>query len=210
VAAGITPAVLALALWLGTLMMFLTRGGVPTGAVWDQAPAGRRVLLSWISAVLVGAAQAALLLVLIRVIGIQVAHPVGLALFCGLGVLSFAAINQALVSLFGGIGRLVSLTFFAVEAAALGGLVPIETAPGFIQLLNGVLPLPQFVDGAGQLLLGGSTGGLLQACVILALWTGGALLVSTLATARKRPRLSTTPSAVPFEPVQPAPVPLTA
>ena len=210
VAAGITPAVLGLALWLGALMMFLTRGAVPSGAAWDQAAAGRRVLLGWISAALVGFAQAGLLLVLVKVIGISVAHPVGLALFCGLGVLSFVAVNQALVSLFGGVGRLVSLVFFAVAAASLGGLVPIQTAPAFLQLLNGVLPLPRFVDGASQLLLGGSSRGLVDACVLLALWMAGSLVVSVLAIARRRPRLSTTPAAEQFAPAGPAQVPSTA
>jgi hypothetical protein len=41
-------------------------------------------------------------------------------LFTGLTALAFAATNQALVSVFGGIGRLVSLAFAIVEAAALG------------------------------------------------------------------------------------------
>jgi hypothetical protein len=62
----------------------------------------------------------------------------------------------------------------------------------------GVLPLPQFVDGAGQLLLGGQSGGLTQACVVLALWTAGALIASVLATARTRPRLSTRPAMTPL------------
>lgn len=48
--------------------------------------------------------------------------------------------------------------------------MPIETAPAGIQLLNGVLPLPQFVNGAGQLLLGGH-GSLLTACLVLAIWS---------------------------------------
>jgi putative membrane protein len=189
-AGSLIPVVLGIALWLGTLMMYLARSAVPTGAAWSQASVGRRLLMGWLPAVLVGFAQAALLLALIFFGGVKVASPVGLSLFCVLGVLSFAAVNQALVALFGGIGRMVSLAFTAVEAAALGGIIPVETAPGFIQLLNGALPLSRFVDGAGQLLLGGSSGDLVGANVVLALWMVLALLATAFATARKRPELA--------------------
>ncbi len=189
-ARSLIPVVLGLALWLGTLMMFLARSAVPTGTAWSQASVGRRLLVGWAPAVLVGFAQAALLLALIFFGGVQVASPVGLSFFCALGVLSFAAVNQALVALFGGIGRMVSLAFTAVEAAALGGVIPVETAPGFIQLLNGALPLSRFVDGAGQLLLGGSSGDLIGANVVLVLWMVLGLLVTAVATARKRPELA--------------------
>jgi putative membrane protein len=189
-ARSLIPVVLGIALWLGTLMMFLARPAVPTGAAWSQAPVGRRLLVGWVLAVLVGLAQAALLLGFVFFGGVKVASPAGLAFFCALGVLSFAAVNQALVALFGGIGRMVSLAFTAVEAAALGGIIPVETAPGFIQLLNGALPLSRFVDGAGQLLLGGSSGDLIGANVVLVLWMFLALLATAFATARKRPELA--------------------
>jgi putative membrane protein len=155
------------------------------------------VLLGWAPAVLVGAAQAAVLLALVGLAGLPVHSPFGLVAFTGLAVLAFAATNQALVSVFGSIGRLVSLAFTMLEAAALGGLIPVQTAPQLLQLLNGVLPLPRFVDGASQLFLGGSSGDLGGAVVVLAVWTVGALLVSVLATSRQRPRLSTTPTLVP-------------
>jgi putative membrane protein len=190
VAAGLVPVVLALALWLGTLMIFLVGAAVPAGAAWAQASVGRRVLSGWAPAVLVGLAQAALLLAFVFFGDVKVASSLGLAFFCGLGVLSFAAVNQALVALFGGVGRLVSLAFTVVEAAALGGLIPIETAPSFIQLLNGVLPLPRFVDGAGQLVLGGGSGDLIGATVVLLLWMFLGLGATALATARRRPELA--------------------
>ena len=188
VAAAIIPVVLGLALWVGTLMMLLTRPPVPTGLSWAQASPARRVLFGLAPVVLVGLAQAALLLGLVAVAQVPIASPVGLVLFTGLGALAFAATNHALVSLFGGIGRLVSLAFALVEAAALGGLMPIETAPVALQLLNGVLPLPQFVDGAGQLLLGGQ-GSLANACLVLAGWTVLAVGASVLAATRRSSRI---------------------
>jgi putative membrane protein len=199
-AASLVPVVLGLALWLGTLMMYLTRAAVPTGSAWAQASAGRRVLLGWLPAVGVGIAQTALLVGLVMFSGIQVHNLLGLALFCGLAALSFAATNQALVALFGGIGRLASLAFAVVEAAALGGLAPIEAAPAAIQTLNGVLPLPQFVNAATQMVVGGVSGDVIGAAVVLVGWLIVALLVAVLATSRKAPRLAAA-SADPPPPV---------
>lgn len=188
IAAGLVPVVLGVALWLGTLMMLLTRPPIPVGLSWAQASPVRRVLFGLASVVAVGVVQAALLLGLVAVTGLSIDSPLRLVLFTGLGVLAFAATNHALVSLFAGIGRLVSLAFALIEAAALGGLMPIETAPAAFQLLNGVLPLPQFASGAGQLLLGGR-GSVASACLVLSIWTAVAVAASVVAAARQSARI---------------------
>ncbi|HEY5787336.1 MAG TPA: YhgE/Pip domain-containing protein [Microlunatus sp.] len=205
VAAGLVPVVLGLALWIGTLMMLLTRPPVPVGLSWAQASPARRVLFGLAPVVLVGLVQAGLLLGLVAIAKVPIASPLGLVLFAGLGALAFAATNQALVSIFGGVGRLVSLAFALVEAAALAGLMPIETAPAAIQLLNGVLPLPQFVSGAAQLLLGGR-GSLANACLVLAIWTVLAIGASLLAASRRSSRVGSVETVSP----SPAAAPSTA
>ena len=58
VAAGLVPVVLGLALWIGTLMMLLTRPPVPVGLSWAQASPARRVLFGLAPVVLVGLVQA--------------------------------------------------------------------------------------------------------------------------------------------------------
>lgn len=187
VEAGLTPVALAATLWLASLMMFLVRDALPSGPAWAQTSAVRRVLTRWVPAVVVGLALTLLLLGVVALAGVHAHSPVGLALFCGLGVLAFAATNQALVALLGPVGRGVALALAAVQAAAVGGLIPIETAPGLLQTLNGVLPVPQFVDGAGQLVLGGASGGLVGAVAVLVGWTVLGLLVSLLAASRQVP-----------------------
>jgi putative membrane protein len=109
--------------------------------------------------------------------------------FAILAAAAFAATNQALVGVFGGVGRMVSIALVAIQVAAFGGLVPIETAPAALQTLNGILPLPQFVAGAGRLLLGGG-GDVVGPCLTLVGWTIGAFLVSVLCAARQRPDLA--------------------
>jgi putative membrane protein len=189
VATSLIPVVLALTLWIGTFMMFLTRSPGPAGSAWSQASAKRRVLFGLLPAFLVGLLLAAVVLGLLAVSGIFVGSMPGLAVLAALGALTFAAVNQALVSLFGSIGRMVGLAFVAVQAAAFGGLVPIETAPAVVQLINGILPVPQFVAGAGRLLLDGR-GSVVGPCLVLVGWTVIALAVSVLSMTRRRPELA--------------------
>jgi putative membrane protein len=189
VAASLVPVVLGLVLWVGTLMLFLTGTSVPDGPAWSQASPWRRVLARWLPAALVGVLQAAVVIALVAVSGVSISSPVGLVGIAVLGAVAFAATNQALVSMFGGVGRMVSLAFVAVQAAAFGGLVPIETAPAALQTLNAVLPLPQFVAGASRFLLGGG-GDVVSPCLVLIGWTVMAVLVSVAFTARRRPELA--------------------
>ena len=189
VAASLVPVVLGLVLWLGTLMLFLTGRFVPTGSAWAQASPGRRVLMRWLPAALVGVLQAVVVLMVVAASGVSISSPVGLVGFAILAAAAFAATNQALVGVFGGVGRMVSIALVAIQVAAFGGLVPIETAPAALQTLNGILPLPQFVAGAGRLLLGGG-GDVVGPCLTLVGWTVGAFLVSVLCAARQRPDLA--------------------
>jgi putative membrane protein len=133
--------------------------------------------------------QAGVVIALVAVSGVSISSPVGMAGIAVLGAVAFAATNQALVSMFGGVGRMVSLAFLAIQAAAFGGLLPIETAPATLQTLNEVLPLPQFVAGASRFLLGGG-GDVVSPCLVLIGWTVFALLVFVAFTARRRPELA--------------------
>src|SRR6476661_5455472 len=189
VAASLVPVVLGLVLWLGTLMLFLTGRFVPTGSAWAQASPGRRVLMRWLPAALVGVLQAVVVLMVVAASGVSISSPVGLVGFAILAAAAFAATNQALVGVFGGVGRMVSIALVAIQVAAFGGLVPIETAPAALQTLNGILPLPQFVAGAGRLLLGGG-GDVVGPCLTLVGWTVGAFLASVVCAARQRPDLA--------------------
>jgi putative membrane protein len=189
VATSLIPLVLALTLWLGTFMMFLTRSPGPTGPAWAQATARRRVLFGLLPAFLVGLLLATIVLGLLALSGIFIGSLPGLAGLAVLGALAFAAVNQALVAMFGAVGRMVSLAFLAIQSAALGGLVPIETAPGLVQLLNGFLPVPQFVTAASRLLLDGS-GNVTGACVVLVGWSVLAVAASILLMTRRRPELA--------------------
>ena len=68
-----------------------------------------------------------------------------------------------------------------LQAAALGNVLPLETAPPPLQSLNAVLPLTVYVDAGSQLVAGEGVGSLAGALTVLALW--GALFSALAAVA---------------------------
>jgi putative membrane protein len=76
-----------------------------------------------------------------------------------------------------------------LQVVSLGGLIPVDTAPGPLQALNGVLPLARAADAFTGSALGGQVGSPAADLLVLLLWGGGALAVSALA-ARRRQRVS--------------------
>jgi len=179
------PAVLAIALWLGAFVTYLVRPALPPERL-RMATTGRRVALSgWLPAVGIGLVQAALLFLGARLFGAEIQSPVGLAVLMGVAVASFTAVNQAFVAVSGQRrGWLLSIGFAALQLVSLGGLVPIDTAPGPFQTLNQVLPVARAADGFAHLILGGEVGSLAGDVLVLLLWGVAALAVTALAARR--------------------------
>jgi len=186
----LTPAVLALALWLGGFVTYLVRPALPRRRLVAAVPAWRVTLAGWLPAAGLGLAQAALLLGALLALGADLASPVGVVAATVLGALVCAAVNQALVALLGpGRGWLLAIAFAVVQLVSLGGLLPISTAPGPLQALNGFLPLPRAADLLGRLTLGGGGGTPGSDVLVLLAW-GVAGLVLTTVAARRRRRLT--------------------
>ena len=60
--------------------------------------------------------------------------------------------------------------FLILQVAASGNVVPLETAPGVLRTLNGVLPLTAFVNGASQLASGGHVASYVAVVTVLVVW----------------------------------------
>ncbi len=185
----LVPAVLAFGLWLGAFVTYLVREALPDRGLRAARPAWRLTLQAWLPAVAVGVAQSAVLFGTVVLLGAQLASPLALALFAVVAAAVFAALNQAFVAALGPRrGWIVSIVFAVLQGVSLGGLVPIVTAPGPLQLLNKVLPVTRAADGLNQLALGGQVGAPGAALAVLLVWGVAALAVTTLA-ARRRQRL---------------------
>ncbi|WP_164519577.1 YhgE/Pip family protein [Nocardioides ferulae] len=185
----VAPAVLALALWIGALVLFLVRPALPPERLAEAGLPLRVALAGWRPAALLGALQGLLLLSVLGPLDVGVAHLAGLVGVLLVSVLSFAAVNQALVAALGARrGWVASIGFTLVQTLTLSGLVPIDSAPAVLRALHGVLPVPVAADLVRWALL--DTGAGLAGGVLLLLAWGGAGLVLSVRAARRAARLS--------------------
>lgn len=89
-------------------------------------------------------------------LGTYVAHPVAYVLF-GLFIgMIFVAITYSLVSVFGNVGKVLTIVLLVIQIGGSGGTYPIEMTPDFFQFVNGFLPFTHGID-----LLRESVGGIL-------------------------------------------------
>lgn len=189
-ASVLAPAVLAFGLWLGAFATYLVRRALPAGLVGAARPAWRHTWSGWAPALVVGAVQAVLLFLGTLAFGASYTSTVGVVALLACAVAAFTAVNQAFVAVLGARrGWVYAIAFTAAQAVALGGPIPIDTAPAPIRLLHDVLPVPQAADGLAVTTLGGEVGSPWAATVVVLLWGAGALAVTTIA-ARRRQRLT--------------------
>ncbi|WP_258724519.1 YhgE/Pip domain-containing protein [Cellulomonas sp. NS3] len=175
------PWLAALALWLGGLATFVVLAAVPRRALGSTRSSVRLALGAFAPGALVGAVQG------LAVGGIMAfaldLSPSGWAAFFAVAVLAgvaFAAVNQGLVAVLGGVGRFVSVV---IAVVGLAGAV-VSTVPALVEHLFRALPLSAALDGLQGVVTGqGGAGGAIAALLV---WTLVGLGASAAAVARRR------------------------
>ncbi len=184
--AGLAPYFMALALWVGSLTIYLLLRPLSARALASGATSPLVALAGFLPGALLGAAQGvALALVLQWWVGIDAASTWGLITVGVLVALTFVAMNQALVGLLGAPGRLLAVLLAGLQLAAAGGTYPIATAPGFFGWLHDALPLTYAVNALRKV-IAGATSGIGSDLGVLALALVGSLLVTMYAAHRQR------------------------
>ncbi|MCR2783721.1 MULTISPECIES: YhgE/Pip family protein [unclassified Microbacterium] len=175
------PLLTMLALWFGGLGSFVALRAVSARTLTSRRPSALLALRSLAPAAAIGAAQGLLVAGIVQLAADYDGGQWSLfAVLCMLAGVAFAAVNQALVAVFGGAGR---------WAAALVGVLAIatgivSTAPGVLSSIASLMPTAP----AYQALLGAlaSTGGVGAAVVGLLTWAVLAFLATTIAVASRR------------------------
>jgi putative membrane protein len=182
---GLAPYFMALALWVGAMAIFMLLKALSVRALASTASSWRVAFSGYLPGAVLAVVQALLLVAVLHlVVGVE---PAGLPLVTGFAVLvslTFAAINQALIATFGGVGRFLALIFVSLQLTSAGGTYPIETAPAFFRAIHELLPMTYAVEGLRAGLAGGS--GVGSDVVPLLFWLLLGLLVTVLAAARQR------------------------
>jgi putative membrane protein len=175
--------IVGLVLWLAALVAALSLDLSPITRN-SMAPVASRAVALAQSLPLLGLAalSAASVVVAVVVFHTSTAAIVPLALLVLLASATFALLALAMRLRWGRVGITLFVLFLLVQIAASSNVVPLETAPGVLQTLNGVMPLTAFVNGASQLVSGGAVGSFVAVVVVLLVWalTGYALLVSAV------------------------------
>jgi putative membrane protein len=169
------PLLTAVVLWVGGLASFLVMRAHTARTLTSRRPSPALTLRAFGPAALIGAGQGLLLAIIVQFVA---SYDAGAWwAFAGTAVLAgvvFAAVNQALVAVLGGIGRWVS-ALVAVVAVATG---LISTVPSWLSSIGAALPTaPAF---AGLIAADGS------AIAALLVWGVLSLGATTLAVALRR------------------------
>ena len=169
------PLLTAVVLWFGALASFLVMRAHTARTLTSRRSSAGLALRAFAPAAAIGAAQGLLVSLIVQIVASYDAATWWA--FAGIAVLAgivFAAVNQALVAVFGGIGRWIS-ALVGVLAIATG---LISTVPGWLADLGASLPTsPAF---AGLITAnGGAAAGLI-------VWGVLSLIVTTIAVALRR------------------------
>lgn len=169
------PLLAAVVLWFGALASFIVLRPVPASTLTSRRSSFALAGRAFLPAGLLGAGQGLLVALIVQFVADYDAAAwwafAGVAVLAGV---AFAAVNQALAALFGGIGRWIS----ALVGVVAVGTGIISTVPGWLFDVAGLLPTsPAF---AGLIAPSGS------AVAALAVWGVLSLVVTVLAVTLRR------------------------
>jgi len=179
--ASAIPLLAMLALWFGGLASFVALQAVPRHALSSRRPSVLLALRALAPAAAIGAAQGLLVAVIVQLAAGYDAAAfwafAGVAVVAGI---SFAAVNQALVAVFGGAGRWIS-ALIGVLAVATG---IVSTVPGVMTSIAALMP----TTPAYTALLAAITPatGAAAGVVGMIVWAGLAFVATIIGVARRR------------------------
>ncbi|MDQ0613868.1 putative membrane protein [Microbacterium sp. W4I4] len=169
------PLLSAVVLWFGALASFIALRAVPGNALTSRRSSIGMVLRGFWPAAALGVGQGLLVALIVQIVAsYDAATWWGFAAFAVLAGIAFAAVNQALVAVLGGIGRWISALVGVVAVAT--GLI--STIPGWLAGLGAAMPTSPALGG-----LIAPTG---AAAAGLIVWGVLALGAATLAVTARR------------------------
>jgi putative membrane protein len=171
----------AVALWLGALATFLVLQAVSKRAILTTRASGRITLDGFVPAAVLGALQGVLVAGIMQfALSLDIGHWFGFAGIAALAGIAFAAVNQGLVALFGGVGRFVSMLVVVITLAS--GII--STVPGFFMSAMQWLPTSAAITAFRGVVE--STDGVWRGLGGLLLWAAFGFALALIAVARRR------------------------
>ncbi|WP_404815698.1 YhgE/Pip family protein [Streptomyces thermolineatus] len=184
---GFAPYFIPLSLWVGAMVGYMLIPPMNRRALSAGAPAWRIAVSGWLPVAAVGVLQvAALMSVLHWGLGLRMARAAGTVAFLVVVVMCFSSIVQWLNARFGAAGRVLVLAVLMLQLTSAGGTYPVQTSPGFFNVLHPLLPMSYVVDGLRHLITGGGLWPVWRAVIVLLAFTAGALALTAWSARRKQ------------------------
>lgn len=180
-AATSTSLLMVLALWLGGLATYLVIQAISSRALTSTKPTWQLAARSLAPGAGIAVVQTiALTIIGQQVLGLPAARTFAVLAMLLLGGTMFVVINHALVSWFGGLGRLVSVAMVTVTAAS--GVL--SAVPPVFDVIAPMLPLTPVLHGVRAIVTEG--GGITEAVAMTILWLLIGVTASIGAIVRRR------------------------
>ena len=175
------PLFAVVALWLGALATFLVLQAVSARALLTTRSSTRIALGGFLPAVAIGVAQGLLVAGIMQAaLRLDVGHWFAFAGVAALTGIAFAAVNQGLTALLGGIGRFISMLVVVITLAS--GII--STVPGFFDASVTWLPTSAAITAMQGVIDG--TSGVWRGLGALVLWAVLGLGMTVVAVVRRR------------------------
>ena len=175
------PLFFVLALWVGGLITYLVLQAVTARALSSTRSSLHLALQGYVPGLIVGVVQGLLVGVIgVFALGLDAGPAAGVIAMAALAGASFAAVNQGLAGLLGGVGRFIAMLAAVVTLAA--GFV--STVPAAFDSIVSLLPLGAALDSLGAIVNG--EGSAAAGIVALVLWLVFGLVLSIFGVARRR------------------------
>jgi putative membrane protein len=188
---GFAPYFLALALWVGAMIIYMVLRPLNRRYVASGAPPYRVALAGLLPAAAIGLVQAVLLFIVVCLgLGLSPVHPVATLGLLMLTAAAFAAIMQLLGAALGPAGRIVALALLMLQLTSSGGTYPVQTTPVFFQAIHPLLPMTYVVQALRHAIDGGPAGTVTTGMLALLGYGAVALALTVLVALRSR-RLTT-------------------
>ena len=185
---GFAPFFIPLALFVGAIIVWILLTPLQTRAVGTRLSPLRVVFASLQPAVLIAAAQAAMILLVLRFgLGLTPSNGIGALAIMAVSAVAFTSLVQMFNIVFGvSVGRVVSMALLMVQLTSADGIYPTVVEPKFFHWIHPFNPITYTVRGLRQSIMGGDPSQFWGPLVVLLAITLGAVAVSTLAANRDR------------------------
>lgn len=144
---GLAPLFLSIGLWVGGMAIFLMMPPLSQAAI--RRGTGPFALLAGglLPAQLLGLVQTAIALLIMHFwIDVTAVHTAQFVAMAALTSFVFVALNHGFGAMFGPVGKFVALVLVALQVSGAGGTYPVQTIPGFFQVIHPFLPMTHSID----------------------------------------------------------------